>query len=328
VISCPFLCGVVLSKGTTKVLDAMNAILDDASVRYRLRWLLITPEDLERPDLAASLEHYLSSDGHSARIDLVPADPACSARAIEAVGSIREQVADDTRKSGLRAVVGGANALWADVREQTTADQRQMWWVVPPCVCLVLFLALRDLKTCAVLVTTMMFTYLFALGATHLLFVAGLGAPGIDWKVPYFLFILMVAVGVDYNVFLMSRVREEAHVLGLRRGLETALRTTGGLITSAAAISVCGFAAFLFSPLGSLRQLGFALVVGIAADAVLVRPVLVPSIHWLLYRSRADGPYRSVRGPTARADVGTAIGLSRSESGRENAWTCDADAAL
>ena len=89
---------------------------------------------------------------------------------------------------------------------------------------------------------------------------------------PYFLFVLLVAVGVDYNVFLMARLHEEAEALGLQAGIVRAIAQTGGLISSAAAITACSFASFLFSPLGSLRQLGFALVVGITVDALLVRP--------------------------------------------------------
>jgi RND superfamily putative drug exporter len=113
-----------------------------------------------------------------------------------------------------------------------------------------------------------------------------LGAPGLDWKVPYFLFVLLVAVGVDYNVFLMTRLQEEARERGLRTGIRRAISQTGGLITSAAAITACSFASFLFSPLSSLRQLGFALVIGITIDATLVRPLLVPCGHWLLRCSR------------------------------------------
>jgi putative drug exporter of the RND superfamily len=130
----------------------------------------------------------------------------------------------------------------------------------------------------------MLLTYLFALGATHFLFITCLGAEGLDWKVPYFLFVLLVAVGVDYNVFLMARLHEETGSLGLRAGICQAVAQTGGLISSAAAITAVSFASFLFSPLGSLRQLGFALVIGIAIDALVVRPLLVPCGQWLLNR--------------------------------------------
>ncbi len=85
----------------------------------------------------------------------------------------------------------------------------------------------------------MVLTYLFALGAAHLLFVTALGGEGLDWKVPYFLFVLLVAVGVDYNIFLMTRLQREARALGLRAGINRAIAQTGGLISSAAAITAC-----------------------------------------------------------------------------------------
>jgi RND superfamily putative drug exporter len=162
----------------------------------------------------------------------------------------------------------------------------QSWFIVPIGVFLVLLVALRDPLACFNLVATMVLTYTFALGTTHVVFVTILGAQGLDWKVPYFLFVLLVAVGVDYNVFLMTRLNEESQRRGLRRGIVRAIGQTGGLITSAAAITATSFASFLFSPLGSLRQLGFALVVGILIDATLVRPLLVPCGHWLLRRTR------------------------------------------
>ena len=194
------------------------------------------------------------------------------------------------------AQVAGANAESADIRALTRDDQVQSWFIVPIGVFLVLIVALRDPLACLNLVATMVLTYAFALGATHLVFVNLLGAEGLDWKVPYFLFVLLIAVGVDYNVFLMTRLHEESQKRGLRDGIVRAIGQTGGLISSAAAITASSFASFLFSPLGSLRQLGFALVVGILIDAVLVRPLLVPCGHWLLRRTReALSPHIVVR---------------------------------
>src|SRR5262249_38430048 len=107
------------------------------------------------------------------------------------------------------------------------------------------------------------------------------------------------------NVFLMARLREESRSHGLREGIVRAVGHTGGLNSSAAAITACSFAAFLFSPLGSLRQLGFALVVGIAVDALLVRPALGPGAPWLLHRRRRRtatvlGRHPPVAGAAAR----------------------------
>ena len=121
---------------------------------------------------------------------------------------------------------------------------------------------------------------------------------------PYFLFVLLVAVGVDYNVFLMARLREESHRTELGAAIIHAVGQTGGLITSAAAITACSFASFLFSPLASLRQLGFALVVGITIDALIVRPVLVPCGHWLMKR---PGGWRQRSIPTMAAPRLTAV---------------------
>jgi RND superfamily putative drug exporter len=277
-----------LSKGSRRVSEALAAILEDPEHRVALNRLLITPADLtDHPELRTALAYYLSPDGRRARIELDPAAPVFSAEGIDGVEALRHRLAAEltTKTRGrVRALVGGANADWADVRAATRADQRWIWWAVPLGVALILLVALRDLAASLNLVATMLLTYLFALGTTYLVFIQGLGAPGIDWTVPYFLFILLVAVGVDYNVFLMARLREESRRHGFQQGIVRAVGLTGGLISSAAAITGCSFAAFLFSPLGSLRQLGFALVVGIIVDALLVRPVLVPCTHWLLHR--------------------------------------------
>jgi RND superfamily putative drug exporter len=277
-----------IADGGRRAERAVAAMLEDPQGRSVLDHLLITGDDLrEHPELQAALDVYLSRDGRLARIDLAQADLVFSPAGINQVDALRrrlEQILGDAGWVEARAVFTGANAEWSDIREQARIDRRQIWVIVPLGVYLVLLAALRDPWTCLNLVATMILTYAFALGVTALVFVHLLGDAGLDWKVPYFLFILLVAVGVDYNVFLMTRLREESRLLGLRAGIARAVGQTGGLITSAAAITACSFAAFMTSPLGSLRQLGFALVVGITVDAVLVRPVLVPCGHWLLHR--------------------------------------------
>jgi RND superfamily putative drug exporter len=277
-----------IAEGGRRAEEAVATIVDDPLGRFLLDHVLITAADLRaHPELKAGIDAYLSDDGRLARIDLVQADPVFSAAALAEVDAIRRRLDALLREADwlrVRAVVTGVNAQWADIRAQSLADKRQAWALLPLCVYLVLLVALRDPWSCLNLIATMLLTYAFAIGATALVFVHLLGAGGLDWKVPYFLFILLVAVGVDYNVFLMTRLREESAAIGLRAGIVRAIGQTGGLISSAAAITACSFAAFLTSPLGSLRQLGFALVVGIAVDALVVRPVLVPCGHWLLHR--------------------------------------------
>ena len=279
-----------ISDGARRAHEELSAILADPVGRRALDRLLVTPSTIrDNPALLQSFAAYLSKDGRRARIDVVQKDRVFSGAALDGSIALRSRLAaylggrDEPRAT---ALVTGANAESADIRDLTRRDQLRTWVILPTGIFLVLLILLRDPWACANLVVTMLLTYAFALGAAHVLFVNILGGEGLDWKVPYFLFVLLVAIGVDYNIFLMVRVREEAAHLGLKAGIGRAVGQTGGLISSAAAITACSFAAMLFSPLGSLRQLGFALVVGITFDAALVRPVLVPCGQWLLGRGR------------------------------------------
>ncbi len=279
-----------IADGAGRAHREVTEILNDPVGRRALDRLLINDHTVhDHPELLRSFAAYITPDGHRARIDVTQTDRIFSHDAMNQVLILRRRIHDylgEYEGVHVTAQLAGANAESADIRDLTRADQVQSWFIVPIGVILVLFVALRDPLACLNLVGTMVLTYAFALGATHLVFVNFLGAQGLDWKVPYFLFVLLVAVGVDYNVFLMTRLNEESRKRGLRRGIVRAIGHTGGLISSAAAITATSFASFLISPLGSLRQLGFALVVGILIDATLVRPLLVPCGHWLLCRTR------------------------------------------
>jgi RND superfamily putative drug exporter len=279
-------------EGAKRARHEVTSILEDPVGRRSLDHLLVNAETVEdHPELLRSFAVYIAPGGRRARIELAQADRVFSAPAMDQVETLQRRLDEylgDLDHAQVRAAITGPNAHAADLRALTRSDQFQSWFIVPIGVFLVLLVALRDPLACANLVATMLLTYAFALGTTHLLFVTVLGAEGIDWKVPYFLFVLLVAVGVDYNVFLMDRVRQETERRGIRAGIIRAVGQTGGLITSAAAITACSFASFLCSPLCSLRQLGFALVVGITVDALVVRPLLVPCGHWLIHGRRDE----------------------------------------
>ena len=189
-------------------------ILDDPVGRRALDRLLITAADGPRaPRAAPSFAAYITPDGRRARIDLVQADRVFSAAAMDQVETLRRRLERLPRRRRRAARPGRDHRGQRRVGRHprlTRADQVQSWFIVPIGVFLVLLVALRDPWACLNLVATMVLTYAFALGATHLVFVTLLGAEGLDWKVPYFLFVLLVAVGVDYNVFLMTRLREES----------------------------------------------------------------------------------------------------------------------
>lgn len=277
-----------IADGARRAGRELTEILNDPVGRHALDRLLITPNTLhEHPELNRAFAAYISPDGRFARFDVIQAERMNSAAAMDQVVNLRRRLGEylgESRWLHVGAGMTGANAESADIRALTRSDQHRTWVIVPAGVFVILLLALRDPWACLNLVATMLMTYAFALGVTHLVFIDLLGDAGLDWKVPYFLFVLLVAVGVDYNVFLMTRLQEETETRGLREAILHAVAATGGLISSAAAITVCSFASLILSPLSSLRQLGFALVVGVTFDAVLVRPVLVPCGHWLMKR--------------------------------------------
>ncbi len=228
-----------IADGAARANREVAAILNDPVGRRALDRLLINEQTVhDNPELKRSFAAYITPDGHRARIDLTQANRMFSHAAMDQVLTLRRRLNDylgEYQGIHVTAKVAGTNAESADIRALTHDDQVQSWFIVPIGVFLVLMVALRDPLACINLVATMVLTYAFALGTTHLVFVTFLGAEGLDWKVPYFLFVLLIAVGVDYNVFLMSRLNEESKKRGLRDGIIRAIGQTGGLISSAAA---------------------------------------------------------------------------------------------
>ncbi|MDX1621794.1 MAG: MMPL family transporter, partial [Nitriliruptorales bacterium] len=163
-------------------------------------------------------------------------------------------------------------------------------------VFIVLVLLLRSLVAPIYMVATVLLSFGTALGVTTLLFQGILGEQGLAWWIPAFLFVLLVALGADYNIYLMSRVREEARDRSTVAAVREATRLTGGVITSAGLILAGTFAAMMSADMNSLVQMGFATTVGILLDTFVVRTFLVPSIATLLGRrnwwpsSRASAP--------------------------------------
>jgi RND superfamily putative drug exporter len=165
----------------------------------------------------------------------------------------------------------------------------------------ILVLLLRRPGIGLYLVATVVLGYLASLGLTDLVFHALHRGPepwgGLDWTVAFFLFVILVAVGEDYNIFLMARVVEEEQKYGVTEGTRRAIAHTGGIISSCGLIMAGTFGAMLTGKLASLRELGFALGMGVLLDTFLVRPILVPAFLVLIDRARdrrsgAPGPAR------------------------------------
>ena len=175
-------------------------------------------------------------------------------------------------------VVGGATAVEFDVRDAAGWDST----VIPPIVLVVVFLILmlllRAITAPLILIGTVILSFLAALGVGYFAFDVIFDFPGSDPSLPLFAFVFLVALGVDYNIFLMARAREETLKHGTRDGMLRALAVTGGVITSAGIVLAGTFSVLAVLPLVFLTEIGFVVAFGVLLDTFLVRSVLVPAI--------------------------------------------------
>ncbi|WP_405976973.1 MMPL family transporter [Streptomyces sp. NBC_00158] len=180
--------------------------------------------------------------------------------------------------AGADAIVGGYTAQQYDTERTAARDRTVIVPVVLAVIWLVLVLLLRSLLVPVLLVATVALNFLATLGVCALVFRHLFGFSGTDASVPLYGFVFLVALGVDYNIFLMSRVREETLTHGVRRGVLRGLTTTGGVITSAGVVLAATFAALMVIPLAFLVQIAFIVAFGVLLDTLVVRSLLVPAL--------------------------------------------------
>ncbi len=177
-----------------------------------------------------------------------------------------------------QALVGGNTALNLDVQNASQRDNRVVIPLIMLVVLAVLGLLLRALVAPLLLIATVVLSFGAALGLSALVFDATIGVTATDSSFPLFVFVFLVALGIDYNIFLMTRVREEAVDHGTRRGALVGLAATGGVITSAGLVLAATFAVLGTLPLTFLTQLGVAVALGVLLDTIVVRSVLVTAL--------------------------------------------------
>ncbi|MEU8777095.1 MMPL family transporter [Streptomyces sp. NPDC048606] len=209
------------------------------------------------------------------RLDATLEAAADSDAAKETVRVLRERV---HAVEGADALVGGYTAQQYDTQRTSARDRTVIVPVVLGIILLILVALLRAVVVPVLLVATVALNFLATLGVSALVFEHLLGFSGTDASVPLYGFVFLVALGVDYNIFLMSRVREEALVLGTRRGVLRGLITTGGVITSAGVVLAATFAALMVIPLAFLVQIAFIVAFGVLLDTLVVRSLLVPAL--------------------------------------------------
>jgi RND superfamily putative drug exporter len=238
-----------------------------------------------------------------ARLNVTLADPPDSAAAFETVDRLRAALDGVPAADGL---VGGPTATALDTDRAASRDRKVVIPLVVAVVLLVLCLLLRSLLAPVLLMLTVVLSFAAALGASAVAFEYLFGFAGTDTSLPLLAFVFLVALGVDYNIFLLDRVREEAKLVGTRAGTLRGLAATGGVITSAGIVLAATFTVLAVLPPVVLTQVGFAVGFGVLLDTILVRSVLVPGLFLDIGR-RVWWPSRlgHSRAPTPR---GTGVG--------------------
>ncbi|MFB7235200.1 MULTISPECIES: MMPL family transporter [unclassified Streptomyces] len=236
------------------------------------------------------------------RIDVTLTDAADSDAAAAAVARLRTSV---HAVPGADALVGGYTAQRYDTQRTAERDRMLIVPVVLAVILAILVVLLRSLLMPLLLVATVALNFFATLGVSALVFQHVFGFSGTDSSVPLYGFVFLVALGVDYNIFLMSRVREESLRHGVREGVLRGLTATGGVITSAGVVLAATFAALGVIPLAFLVQIAFIVAFGVLLDTLVVRSLLVPALV------RDLGPVAWWPGRLSRTATGPEGGASR-----------------
>jgi RND superfamily putative drug exporter len=239
------------------------------------------------PFTAYLLTTYFSSDKTIVRINVVLSGDPHSAQTIDTVARLRDTVKKSVASSSLAGspdYVGGDAAVRADIMLTNDADFGRVVGLSIVGIFIVIAILLRSLLAPLYMVATVLLNYGATLGITTWLFLDVLKQNSIIYMVPLFIFVVLVALGADYNIFLVSRIREEAHSRPIKDAVSQAVANTGGVITACGIILAGTFATLITSPLGVVFQIGAAISLGVLMDTFLVRALLVPTLATIAKR--------------------------------------------
>ena len=238
----------------------------------------------EQAQLAGSFlagQRLVSTDRTTTKLEVVLNEDPYDTEAMDAVPRLRETVRDTvgaSSLSGATAVVGGESATNYDARTATIRDFQVIAPIVIAAIWIILAILLGSVVAPTYLVISVVLSFAAALGVSVVIFENIFGHDGMAFDSIPFIFVFLIALGADYNIYIMSRVREETRTRGLAEGTRYAITRTGGVITSAGIILAGTFSVLTTFPLLDLFQLGFTVMLGILIDTFVVRAIMVPAI--------------------------------------------------
>lgn len=233
-----------------------------------------------------AIGQYISADGNTVRFLAVLQDSSSGPAALDAIPSLRAAVDDEARAAGAtESAVFSRNAFTYDILHTSESDLSHIIPIVAMLIALLLAVVLRSLIAPLYLVASVVLSYLAAWGLTAIVFVHLGMSDGVNFIVPFVLFVFLMALGSDYNILVMRRIREEAQRLPLREAVREALMRTSGTVTAAGMILAGTFAVLAVTAANEQnRQFGFGVAAGILMDTFLVRTLLIPALVVLLGR--------------------------------------------
>jgi uncharacterized membrane protein YdfJ with MMPL/SSD domain len=269
----------------TALTQALAQHPDVASVQSPA-WPTGRPATLPEPVRAQAARQFQSTDGRVARFSVTLRSDPYGAAAFATVEDLRAIArAWASRTPGASVLVGGPTAVQVDTREANGRDLRTILPIVLVLIGGILALLLRSVIAPLYLLASVVLSFFAALGLSVAVFQGLLGHDGVSYAAPFYMFVFIVALGADYTIFIMSRIREEIGRRPLEEAVAHAVGSTGGVITSAGLILAGTFAVLMTLPLRDLFQLGFAVAVGILIDTFVVRTLIVPSVVLVLGRA-------------------------------------------
>jgi RND superfamily putative drug exporter len=230
------------------------------------------------PSVAAAFPTGVADGGKLLGFQVILKGDPYSSEALKQVRELRRTVQGVAASAGGTALVGGPTATQADTWALSNRDTILVAIAALIVVGTILALLLRAIVAAAYLLLTNVLSYLAALGATILITEKLFGWQHLSYRIPLYLFIFLVALGSDYNIFITTRIRSEAFARGLKDGVVRALSATGGVLTSAGIILAGTFLILLSQPVKDLVEISIGVAIGVLIDTFLVRTALVPGL--------------------------------------------------
>ncbi|WML58855.1 MMPL family transporter [Neobacillus sp. PS2-9] len=256
-------------------------------------------EELNRRDSVSTAEvqgkPYAEQQRNVVKINLVLKHNPYSEKAFDDIERLREDSATLLKASQIheaKLLIAGETAQNADIRQASHGDEIRILLIMTVLIMVMLGIQTRSFFAPIYIMATVLLSFGAALGLSIFVFQDLLGYPGISYRTPLYTFVFLVALGVDYSIMLISRIREERKLLPIKDAVREGVGKTGGVISSAGLILAATFAVLITQPVMELRVFGFAVAIGVLLDTFIVRPIAIPALMVITTKKEGTVPQR------------------------------------